>query len=80
MQSKTIVRIMLYLTVACFSTLSFVPNCACDTTENVAGNTKETDASGLDLRNKRKSRQGKRAGLDDPHKLAEIIDKAIQVS
>ena len=71
---------MLYLTVACFATSSFVPNCAGDTTENVAGNAKETEASGHDIRNKRKSRQGKRAGLDDPHKLAEIIDKAIQVS
>jgi len=79
MQPKICARIILFLTVAFFVTSSFVSNCAGDT-ENVAGNGNETDASSHDLSKKRKSRQGKRAGLEDPHKLAEIIDKAIQVS
>jgi murein DD-endopeptidase MepM/ murein hydrolase activator NlpD len=79
MQPKICARIILFLTVAFFVTSSFVSNCVGDT-ENVAGNGNETDASSHDLSKKRKSGQGKRAGLEDPHKLAEIIDKAIQVS
>jgi murein DD-endopeptidase MepM/ murein hydrolase activator NlpD len=80
MQAKTFAMIILHLTVACFAPDSSVSNCAADTMEKVTGIGWEGAASDHDPTKKGKSGQNMRTGVDDPHKLAEIIDKAIQVS
>jgi murein DD-endopeptidase MepM/ murein hydrolase activator NlpD len=80
MQAKTFALNILHITVFCFVSMSFVSNCAGDATEKFAGNAKETDSPGHDLGKKIKSREGQRAGLDNPRRLAEIIDAAIQAS
>ena len=80
MQAKTFGIIVLHLTVACFAAASSVSICTGDTTEKIMGIKQEGAATDHDLRRKGKSGERKKCGLDDPQKLAEIIDKAIQAS
>jgi murein DD-endopeptidase MepM/ murein hydrolase activator NlpD len=80
MQPRTWAMIVSHIAVAYFATLPFVSNCSGDVVENVAGNSRTTDTPGHDPGKKKKSGKVKGSGLDDPDKLAEIIDKAIQVS